>query len=142
MSNITVKEVDFAQHLEVLKNIRTEVFIKEQHVPVELEWDEFDGDATHIQAYYNNIPVGTARLINNELIGRMAVLKTYRGLGVGKKMLEFLMTLAHKKGMNTIQLSAQKHAVEFYKKYGFEICSDEYLDAGIPHYTMRYTKAS
>ena len=109
-------------------------------MPVELEWDEFDRNATHILAYFNSIPVGTARLINNELIGRMAVLKTYRGLGVGKKMLEFLMTLAHKKGMDSVQLSAQKHAVEFYKKQGFQVCSDEYQDAGIPHFTMKYTK--
>lgn len=142
MSEITIKEVDFTQHSETLKNIRTEVFIKEQHVPPELEWDEFDEDATHVLAYYNDIPVGTARLLNNAHIGRMAVLKDYRGLGVGKKMLEFLITLAHKMDMGTIELSAQKHAVEFYKKQGFSVCSDQYLDAGIPHFTMKYTISS
>lgn len=140
MSTITIKEVDFTSNLATLKKIRTEVFIKEQHVPVELEWDEFDEGATHILAYYNNVPVGTARLLNSAHIGRMAVLKSWRGLGVGKKMLEFLMTLAHKKGMDSVQLSAQKHAVEFYKKQGFQVCSDEYQDAGIPHFTMKYTK--
>ena len=64
MSTITIKEVDFTSNLATLKKIRTEVFIKEQHVPVELEWDEFDEGATHILAYYNDIPVGTARLLN------------------------------------------------------------------------------
>lgn len=142
MSEIIIKQVDFTQDSEALKNIRTKVFILEQHVPPELEWDEYDKDATHVLAYYNNIPAGTARLVNKALIGRMAVLKPYRGRGIGKKMLEFLMTLAHKMGVDTIQLSAQKHAVEFYKKQGFKICSDEYLDAGIPHFTMKYSKST
>lgn len=137
MNEIIIKEVDFAKDFPKVKEIRTEVFIKEQHVPVELEWDEYDNTAVHILAYYNDLAVGTARLLPDAHIGRMAVLKSYRFRHVGKKMLEYLMSLAHKNGMQSVELSAQKHAVEFYQKAGFHIVSGEYLDAGIPHFTMK-----
>jgi predicted GNAT family N-acyltransferase len=137
MNEIIIKEVDFNKDFYKVKEIRTEVFIKEQHVPVELEWDEYDKTAVHILAYYNDLAVGTARLLPDAHIGRMAVLKSYRFQHVGKKMLEYLMSLAHKNGMHSIELSAQKHALEFYLKSGFHIVSDEYLDAGIPHFTMK-----
>ena len=138
MSEITIKEVDFKHHFSDIENIRTSVFINEQNVPVELEWDEFDNESTHILAYYSNKAVGTARLLSDGHIGRMAVLKDYRNRNIGKNMLKYLLDLAKKKSLDNIVLSAQEHAVEFYKKYGFSVCSDVYLDAGIPHYDMRY----
>ena len=125
-------------HFSDIENIRTAVFIKEQKVPIELEWDEFDNESTHILAYYNNKAVGTARLLSDGHIGRMAVLKDYRNHNIGKNMLKFLLELAKYQSLDNIVLSAQEHAVEFYKKYGFTVTSDVYLDAGIPHYDMRY----
>lgn len=138
MNNITIKTVDFNQDSSEIKNIRTKVFIQEQNVPTELEWDEFDNDATHILAYYDGKAVGTARLLSDGHIGRMSVLKSYRNRNIGKRMLKYLLEIAQKNSNTKIVLSAQNHAVEFYKKQGFIVTSDVYLDAGIPHYDMEY----
>lgn len=137
MSKINIKIVDFDSNFSEIEEIRTSVFIKEQNVPVELEWDEFDNDSTHIIAYYDNKPVGTARLLKDGHIGRMAVLKPYRNQTIGKNMLKYILEIAQKKSLDNIKLSAQEHAVDFYKKFGFIITSDVYMDAGIPHYTMK-----
>ncbi len=138
MSELVIKTVDFNNNFSEIEKIRTTVFIKEQKVPVKLEWDEFDKDSTHIMAYYNNKPVGTARLLNDGHIGRMAVLKAYRNRNIGQNMLKYILEIAKKQSFKTIGVSAQEHAVEFYKKYGFMVTSDVYLDAGIPHYDMKY----
>jgi len=138
MSELVIKTVDFNNNFSEIEKIRTAVFIKEQKVPIKLEWDEFDEDSTHIIAYYNNKPVGTARLLNDGHIGRMAVLKAYRNRNIGQNMLKYILEIAKKQSFKTIGLSAQEHAVEFYKKYGFMVTSDVYLDAGIPHYDMKY----
>ncbi len=139
MSEIVIKTVDFKQNFSEIEEIRTSVFIQEQNVPFELEWDEFDNDSTHILAYYNNKAVGTARLLDDGHIGRMAVLKAYRNRNIGKNMLKYLLDIAQAKSIAMIELSAQDHAVNFYKKYGFIVISDVYMDAGIPHYTMMYS---
>ncbi len=138
MSKIIIKTVDFNNSFSEIEAIRSSVFIKEQHVPVELEWDEFDNDSTHILAYYDNKAVGTARLLNDGHIGRMAVLKAYRNRNIGGNMLKYILKLAKTKSNHKIELSAQEHAIDFYKKYGFSVTSDVYLDAGIPHYNMTY----
>ena len=138
MNKIEIKVVDFKEHFSEIKNIRLTVFIKEQHVPEELEWDEFDDISTHILAYYDNKAVGTARLLEDGHIGRMAVLKAYRNRNIGKNMLKYLISLAQEKSIKNIELSAQEHAVEFYKKYGFSIYGDVYMDAGIPHFDMKF----
>ena len=138
MSDIVIKTVGFDNNFSEIEKIRTSVFVKEQNVPIELEWDEFDNDSTHIIAYYKNKPVGTARLLNDGHIGRMAVLKAYRNRNIGKNMLKYILEIAQKRSINNIELSAQEHAVNFYKKYGFTVTSNVYMDAGIPHYTMRY----
>jgi len=138
MSKVIIKTVDFSSNFSDIEKIRSTVFIKEQNVPVELEWDEFDDDSTHILAYYDNKPVGTARLLSSGRIGRMAVLKEYRNRNIGKNMLKYTIDIAKKRSLSNIELSAQEHAVDFYKKYGFSVTSDVYMDAGIPHYDMRY----
>jgi len=137
MSNTNIKIVDFEKSLPEIKEIRTKVFIEEQNVPAELEWDEFDSNSVHIIAYFDNKAVGTARLLRDGHIGRMAVLIDFRNQGIGKNMLKFMVDLAHKKSMANIKLSAQEHATGFYEKQGFSISSDVYMDAGIPHYDMK-----
>jgi len=137
MSSINIKIVDFDKNLAEIEYIRTKVFIEEQNVPAELEWDEFDTDSMHILAYIDNKAVGTARLLRDGHIGRMAVLIEYRNSGIGKNMLNFIINLAAKKSMTNIQLSAQEHAIGFYEKQGFTISSGVYTDAGIPHYDMK-----
>jgi len=137
MNNREIKTVDFNTHLSELKSIRTTVFIQEQNVPEELEWDEFDMNSTHFLAYYENIPVATARLLADGHIGRMAVLKNYRNRNIGKNMLKYIIDIAKQRSVKSIELSAQEQAVEFYKKQGFHLISEVYLDAGIPHYDMK-----
>ena len=138
MNEVDIKTVNFKENFSEIEKIRTSVFIKEQNVPIELEWDEFDNDSTHVIAYYDSKPVGTARLLNDGHIGRMAVLKAYRNRKIGENMLKYILELANTKAIDNIELSAQSHAVGFYKKYGFVVTSDVYMDAGIPHYTMQY----
>ena len=124
-----------------LKDIRQAVFIEEQKVPEELEWDDTDEIADHFLAVLpDNTPVATARLaytLNDTAhIGRMAVLPHYRGAGVGEQLLRHLMYQASGHVSN-LHLSAQAHAVGFYQRSGFHVCTDVYDDAGIPHYGMR-----
>jgi len=123
-----------------LRNIRTEVFIREQQVPVELEWDGEDPYAMHALASdLNGNPIGTARLLlHGELahIGRMAVLPAWRGQGVGASLLQCLLDEARQRGAGSVFLNAQTYAVPFYERFNFVREGAEFLDAGIPHYRM------
>jgi len=129
-----------------LRMIRESIFVKEQNVPIELEWDEFDERAIHMLASdENGETVGVARMFvhNDKLtIGRMAVLVTKRNQGIGSALLAALLEEALNKYDYAIELSAQTHAIGFYKKLGFRVFGDEFQDAGIPHHHMRYTPAS
>jgi predicted GNAT family N-acyltransferase len=120
-----------------LREIRKTVFIKEQRVPVELEWDEFDQNCQHILATTNGKAIGTGRLTEDGHIGRMAVLKNFRKQGVGSAMLTELIKLARQKKMQTVVLNAQVSAELFYKKFAFETISGVFDDAGIPHVKMQ-----
>ena len=125
---------------EAIKAIRQQVFIIEQHVPVELEWDEFDTECLHLLVSSNKInDVATARMHTTQStahIGRMAVLKPYRQQGIGSLMLETLLEQAGLLGVKEIKLNAQTTAIGFYQRYGFITVGDEFPDAGIPHYKM------
>lgn len=138
MNEISIKTADFEKDFADIEKIRTSVFIEEQNVPLELEWDNDDFDSTHILVYCEGKAVATARLLKDGHIGRMAVLKEFRNRHIGESMLKYLIGIANKQSINKIELSAQEHAVEFYKKYGFSVISDVYMDAGIPHYDMKY----
>jgi predicted GNAT family N-acyltransferase len=114
------------------------VFINEQKVPESLEWDDFDHDAIHLIAIDKGTnTIGCARILANGHIGRMAVLKGKRGKGVGKALLAKAISICKVNGYKQLRLSAQNHAVIFYEKFGFTICSDEYLDANIWHVDMQ-----
>ncbi|MEP6877716.1 MAG: GNAT family N-acetyltransferase [Nitrosospira sp.] len=120
-----------------LRVIREEVFIHEQHVPVELEWDELDANCIHILAMDSaGNPVGTARLLLSGVIGRMAVLKGWRRKGVGSALALRLLEEARKRHMQQIALNAQTYAKGFYARFGFQTVGDEFIDAGIPHMRM------
>jgi predicted GNAT family N-acyltransferase len=123
---------------EVATPIRFQVFVREQNVPAEIELDDWDARSLHaIARETNGAAVGTGRLLPDGHIGRMAVLATARGLGVGAALLRALMDAARSRGMTTVELSAQTHAVPFYRREGFAEFGDEYMDAGIPHRNMR-----
>jgi predicted GNAT family N-acyltransferase len=114
------------------------VFIEEQRVPEALEWDDVDERCYHVLAVSDDgSPIGTGRLLPDGHIGRMAVLREWRGQGVGSAILEMLLDLARKDGLQTLALNAQTHAVGFYAQHGFSLFGDEFIEAGIPHRKMR-----
>lgn len=120
-----------------LRQIREQVFLIEQSVPVELEWDAYDVDAVHLLALDNQTqPIACARIINNS-IGRMAVVMPWRGVGVGKALLHQAIQVCIANKVNQITLSAQSHAIQFYQKAGFVVMSEPYLDANIWHVDMQ-----
>ncbi len=119
-----------------LTNIRRLVFIEEQHVPEELEWDEDDNTSTHFIVTIDNKAVATARLTANGQIGRMAVLAEYRNQGIGNKLLKFVLQHAVSLGLKQVYLHAQVSAIAFYEKLGFTATGDIFYEANIPHREM------
>ncbi|MCK4705668.1 MAG: GNAT family N-acetyltransferase [Gammaproteobacteria bacterium] len=134
--NIQVITTDWKQNSPELIQIRTSVFVEEQHVPTELEWDEFDEQSTHFLALLNDKPIATARLKPDGQIGRMAVIKKYRKKGIGTKLLSAATLHARNNGYNMIYLHAQKQAISFYRKFNFICNGIEFLDANILHQAM------
>ncbi|MGV3742987.1 MAG: GNAT family N-acetyltransferase [Burkholderiaceae bacterium] len=119
--------------------IRLEIFVVEQRVPLELEWDEFDASSVHALAFDSEgKPVGTGRLLPDGHIGRMAVLQSHRRTGIGSAILHALMQHARTRGDAAVVLNAQLQARKFYEQHGFAPEGDEFLDAGIPHIRMRH----
>ncbi|PZW71451.1 putative GNAT family N-acyltransferase [Pseudomonas sp. URMO17WK12:I1] len=136
MNDLHVRIADWHKDYEELHRIRETVFVAEQAVPPELEWDAEDGDAVHFLACEGDYPIGTARLLADGQIGRVAVLKDWRGLKVGEALLQAVIAEAEKRGLSQQMLSAQVQATPFYEKLGFTVVSEEYLEAGIPHVDM------
>ena len=119
--------------------VREEVFIDEQKVPLEDEWDDMDDVCLHAVAYERSGGLlGTARLMPDGHIGRMAVRKAGRGCGVGGALLQRMMQEAQARGHAEVVLSAQIQAEQFYVRHGFVREGQEFLDAGIPHVQMRH----
>ena len=121
--------------------IRTAVFIDEQHIPADLEWDEADATAIHAVAVDRaGHPLATGRLLRHApgmaRIGRMAVLKAQRGQGIGRAVLDALMQVARERGDLEVVLHAQQSAVLFYAEAGFRARGPMFEEAGIPHIEM------
>ncbi|MBS0423369.1 MAG: GNAT family N-acetyltransferase [Proteobacteria bacterium] len=132
-----IQVVRWEEAESVLRAIRTAVFIHEQHVPEAMEWDEFDVISVHLLARdAAGQPVGTARLLPDGHIGRMAVLKEWRGQGFGSAMLRKLLQELMQRHQQKAQLNAQTSAVPFYEKFGFRVLGEEFMEAGIPHVKM------
>ncbi|MHB0974044.1 MAG: GNAT family N-acetyltransferase [Thiobacillus sp.] len=118
--------------------VRRAVFIDEQGVPEEMEWDAHDAVSAHWLAIAEDgSPIGCARLLPDGHIGRMAVLPAWRGRGVGRALLAAILRAAQERGHRTLMLSAQTHAAGFYARAGFAVVGEEYEEAGIPHVAMR-----
>ena len=119
--------IDVTQDLEACLKLRFEVFVDEQGVPVEEERDALDDSATHLLALQDGTPE----------IGRVCVVKTARGTGLGAKLIEACVNVARNQaGITRAKLGAQTHAIGFYEKLGFEVYGPVYLDAGIDHRDM------
>jgi len=135
--NVRVQEVSWESHQTELRAVRNTVFIEEQNVPRELEWDGMDETSIHFIAETSDGDViGTARLMPSGQIGRMAILISYRGHGIGRRMLDMAIQSAHQSGMKEVFLHAQSYALEFYLKAGFIPDGLEFEEAGIPHRSM------
>ena len=132
-----IREASWETDGEALSNIRRIVFIKEQKVSQEEEWDGKDEDSWHwLATDKNDVPIGTARLLPDGQIGRMAVLSEQRKFGVGAALLEAAVLKAQHLGMASVYLNAQTHALGFYERSGFIKEGDEFMEAGIPHFRM------
>ena len=118
-----------------------EVFVIEQKIPIEMEWDSQDADALHAVAY-NGLgqAIGTARLLEHTpevaKIGRMAVKLTLRGGGIGHALLQALLLQAKQRGFNQVLLHAQRSAQRFYEQAGFAVTGEPFDEVGIPHIEM------
>ena len=136
----SIQITDWSEAKKEVMPIRHEVFVNEQKVPEEMEWDEFDDVAWHAIATLDNQTVGTGRLILDghiAKIGRMAVQSSKRNQGIGKSILNTLIQAAKEKGAQECILHAQVHAIAFYAKADFEPHGPIFDEAGIPHVEMR-----
>jgi len=134
---VEIKPADWEQEGELIAAIRRRVFIEEQRVPEQLEWDGLDGDALHLLAWVDGQAVGTARMLADGHIGRMSVLKNFRGRGIGRQLLSTILRLAGERGLTEVDLDAQTQALGFYERLGFDALGEVFMDAGIPHRHMR-----
>ncbi|MFC8511987.1 GNAT family N-acetyltransferase [Streptomyces sp. NPDC057257] len=137
--------------LEACFAVRKEVFVGEQGVPEDLEYDEFDAVAVHVLAVREDgTPLGTGRLLHGAVaaakvdgdlsvgsLGRLAVTREARGLGVGVALVRAIEDAARARGLAAVDLHAQTHALGFYERLGYEAYGPEYPEAGIPHQAMR-----
>jgi predicted GNAT family N-acyltransferase len=137
---IELSITSWAEAQNLVKSLRNQVFVIEQKVPEDMEWDEFDQIAWHAIVTADNQTIGTGRLIINDRvakIGRMAVQSSRRNQGIGKSILKSLIQTAKEKGAQECILHAQTHAIAFYAKEDFEPHGPIFDEAGIPHVEMR-----
>ncbi|HAD08011.1 MAG TPA: hypothetical protein DCF62_00890 [Porticoccaceae bacterium] len=143
---IDIEQTSWSTSAKELSHIRHQVFVKEQGVTEEEEFDEADTSAVHWIAYgpgrrspdkqeQQDSVIGCARLVGNK-VGRMAVVHTRRNQGVGSALMRRIIRYAARNGLDTLELNAQSHAVDFYRGMYFEVEGEEFMDAGIPHRHM------
>ena len=118
------------------KLIRTQVFICEQGITEADEWDDQDLISQHFVIYDQDQPIATARLLENNSVGRVAVLKAYRGQGLGQMIMLEIISYAQKQRRSVLTLSSQVHAISFYEKLDFIVQGNSYDECGIPHIEM------
>ena len=133
-------DISVTDDIEACVALRRAVFIVEQGISEEDEIDDLDGVGIHILAQDDGEPVGTARLLisgTTGKIGRICVLKSHRGTGLGAAIVNHSVDVLKARGdLDRIALGAQEYAIGFYEKLGFQVCGPIYDDAGIPHREM------
>lgn len=137
---IQIKKVEVKKEYETCLMIRKAVFITEQNVPKEREIDCFESSSIHFLAYYNEKPVGTGRFRIKEnciKFERIAILKAFRGKGIGKKLLQTMQEITKKKYPSyQVMADVQVKAIPFYQNLGWRIVGNFFFDTGIEHQTM------
>ena len=137
MTDIRIRKTDWAQDQSALAAIRRRVFIEEQHVPEDMEWDDQDAVSVHFLAETaDGEAVGCARLLPTGQISRLSVLETRRTEGIGRALLEAALAEAAARGLREVFLHAQTHATSFYEAAGFSVDGGIFVEAGIPHRLM------
>ncbi len=134
MQEIRIMHWEEVRHLAY--PIRLTVFVNEQQVPEELELDDDDPTAWHAVLLDHGKAIATGRLLRSGKIGRLAVLKEYRGLGLGGELLNTLVSYGHQEGINQFFLHAQTSATGFYERHGFKAIGPVFNEAGIDHIKM------
>ncbi|WP_030693468.1 GNAT family N-acetyltransferase [Streptomyces globisporus] len=147
----SVREALGDEDREACFAVRREVFVEEQGVPQEIEYDTYDATAVHVLAVgADGLPLGTGRLLHGAdavgktgadasvgSLGRLAVAKAARGLGVGAALVRAVEDVARERGLSAVDLHAQTHALGFYERLGYVAYGPEFPDAGMPHRAMR-----
>lgn len=139
---MVIKIVETKEEKEDALHIRKIVFVEEQHVPEELEIDEFEGEAIHFVGYLGDQPIAASRLRwvdGKGKLERICVLKEHRGKSFGKRLILKMEKTVREEGIEKTTLNAQVQAIPFYEQLGYEVVSDEFMDANIPHVTMEKT---
>ncbi|MDH6227420.1 MULTISPECIES: GNAT family N-acetyltransferase [Streptomyces] len=150
---VVVRVAEDPADREACFRVRKEVFVAEQNVPEEIEYDALDAHAVHVLAVREDgVPLGTGRLLFGEAaakktggdpavgsLGRLAVLREARGLGVGALLVRAIEEAARERGLTVVDLGAQVHATGFYERLGYRAYGPVFDDAGIPHRSMRRT---
>jgi predicted GNAT family N-acyltransferase len=132
-----VRITDWQRDAGQLRSVRETVFIDEQAIPEALEWDDDDARSVHTLAEdHEGRAIGCARLLPDGHIGRVAVLREWRGRGVGDALMRSLLEVARGHGQRRVVLHSQTHACAFYRRHGFVASGAVYDEAGIPHQTM------
>jgi predicted GNAT family N-acyltransferase len=148
---VSCRVAEGADDLEACFTVRKEVFVVEQQVPQDLEYDEYDAGAVHVLAVgEDGMPLGTGRLLSGAAaaaknggdtevgsLGRLAVTRAARGLGVGAALVRAIEDAARARGLTAVDLHAQTHALGFYERLGYVAYGPEFQDAGLPHRAMR-----
>jgi predicted GNAT family N-acyltransferase len=138
ISDFRVEPADYTADFSDLSAVREAVFAVEQNILGEVEFDSVDPDCYHFVARdHQHHAIGTGRLTPDHKLGRMAVLATWRGKGVGKALLLALIDKARKLGWTEMTLHAQTDVIRFYEKFGFAKEGDVFMEANIPHQFMQ-----
>lgn len=137
-NDISLITTDWASHRQPLESIRTRVFIEEQNIPPQMEWDEHETDSWHVLAKTSQQQfIGCGRLQPDGKLTRIAVLKQWRGRGVANAIVAQLIMLATQHNLPRLYLNAQTTAISLYEKHGFITSGEAFDEAGIPHIKMQ-----
>ncbi len=137
--SVLISAVDWTTSADRLRPVREAVFVQEQGIPAELEWDSGDAGAVHLLACTGDgTAVGVIRMQPDGRIGRMAVLREWRGRGIGGRLLRAMLDHAAAAGFARVYLHAQCAAVRFYARRGFTAIGARFGEAGIPHQAMEH----
>ncbi|MGW2249756.1 GNAT family N-acetyltransferase [Kitasatospora sp. NPDC001660] len=147
---VGIRVAESVADLDLARAVRREVFVVEQNVPEELEYDAYDATSVHLLAVgADGTALGTGRLIHGDaaleltggvpgraLLGRLAVVKAARGTGLGVSLVRAIEAAGVERGAVELELHAQVQALGFYERLGYAAEGPVYDDAGIPHRTM------